>query len=128
MMFVSIVNASITTTSTGGGNATTPPITGRVSTVKASSDFTTPTLTLATTRGWTFYTEATITTPAYRSPRVITHASSDGSPLPFSTTGGNAVAGDVLLAKDRVVCTIASGGANKTGTVSLIIEGTVNST
>ena len=113
----------ITTDGAGAGTGYTGVVTGRVSQIRyVKTDFddgSTITITNETT-GETIWTEAAVNASATRAPRQATHTTAGAAAL--YAGGGVAVLDKIVVAKDRILVTVAAGGATKVGTFYIILE------
>jgi hypothetical protein len=123
MSFVQRLTVSVTTAADGSATAYSDVVTGKLMQVRyVKTDFdngSTITITAEAT-GETLWTESNVNASATRAPRQATHSTAGAASL--YAAGGEAVLGQIGLAKDRIKIVIASGGNVKTGTFHFIVE------
>ena len=123
MSFVQRLTVSVTTAADGSATAYSEVVTGKLLQVRyVKTDFdngSTITITAEAT-GETLWTESNVNASATRAPRQATHSTAGAASL--YAAGGEAVLGQIGLAKDRIKIVIASGGNVKTGTFHFIVE------
>lgn len=121
-MYAERHEVTITTDGSGDGTGYTPVVTGKIVAIHyakddyaAGVDFTIT----AEATGESIWDEDDVNASASRAPRQATHAP-DGSAALYAGAG-EAVRDDIVLADDRVKIVVANGGANKSGTFSVIV-------
>jgi hypothetical protein len=123
MSFVQRLTVSVTTAADGSATAYSDVVTGKLMQVRyVKTDFdngSTITITAEAT-GETLWAESNVNASATRAPRQATHSTAGAASL--YAAGGEAVLGQIGLAKDRIKIVIASGGNVKTGTFHFIVE------
>jgi hypothetical protein len=123
MSFVQRLTVSVTTAADGSATAYSEVVTGKLLQIRyVKTDFdngSTITITAEAT-GETLWAESNVNASATRAPRQATHSTAGAASL--YAAGGEAVLGQIGLAKDRIKIVIASGGNVKTGTFHFIVE------
>ena len=114
---------TVTTAADGSATAYSPVVSGKISQIiYTKTDFATGvdfTITFEAT-GETLWTESNVDASTVRAPRQSTHSNLGVAAL--YAAAGSAVLDKISIANDRIKIVIASGGATKTGTFSIILE------
>jgi hypothetical protein len=114
---------TVTTAADGSVTAYSPVVSGKISQIiYTKTDFATGvdfTITAEAT-GETLWTESNVDASTVRAPRQATHSNLGVAAL--YAAAGSAVLDKISIANDRIKIVIASGGATKTGTFSIILE------
>jgi len=127
MSYASTDTVTLTTDTSGAATGHIGPFNGRVNLIAYTKDdfadgvdFTTT----SETTGQTLWTDTNINASETVAPRQATHSTAGAAALYAS--GGEAVLDGIFLVNERVKIVIASGGAEKSGTFRVIVEGAEN--